>query len=154
MLPLRTSVALSLISTSACAAPSARFPGGDTVHATLAAAVQQGPGSVVSLDSVIIGEWRALYVFTPYTNSSHIRDCVGSRISTHGIEFTDIHTLLVLVPTKGAPATLAVRNDVGFAPAAANRVYPRGAASFLVQEPQPQSWGDLVPASGLTRSCS
>ena len=143
-----------IISASACDAPSARFPGGDTLYATLAAAVRQGPGSIVSLDSVIVGDWRTLYVFTPYTNSSRIRECVGSRIPTHGVEFNDTHTLLVLVPPIGAPATLTVRNDVSFAPEAASRVYPRGAASFSVQEPRPQSWGHLIPASGLTRSCS
>jgi hypothetical protein len=144
---------LTILFTSACTAPSAEFPSADRLHGVLLAAVEAGPGTIVSLDSVIAGDWTALYVFSPYTSASRIGECVGARVSTHGIEARDDITLLVLRPAKGSARSIAIPRTADFAPEAANRAYPRGSASFVVREPHAPSWGHLLPASGTTRPC-
>ena len=152
-MPVRTYLTLLTLVAAACTAPSAEFPPVARLHNVLVDAVKGGPGTIVSLDTVIAGDWEALYVFSPYTGSSHIRECVGARVPTRGIEANDGITLLVLAPTKGAPLSIAIPGDVSFAPEATSRAYTRGSVSFVVQEPRPQSWGHFIPASGSTRSC-
>lgn len=140
--------------TAACNSSSADFPPMDAIEGVLSAAVSQGPGTLVSLDTVIGGEWRFLYIIGPYTNPLAIRQCVGSSVATHGIEVHDGFTLLVLEPVRGALRSVALPGRVAFAPEANNRIYPRGSASFAVQEGGPGSRRHLIPAGGRTRGCS
>ena len=125
-MPVRTySSLLTLFVASACTAPSAELPPVDRLHSVLRGAVKGGPGTIVSLDTVIAGDWEVLYVFSPYTGSSHIRECVGARVPTRGIEANDGITLLVLAPTKGAAHSIAIPRDVSFARSDQSSLPPR-----------------------------
>ena len=138
----------------ACDSSSAEFPPVDAIEEVLSAAVSQGPGTVVALDTVIGGEWRFLYIIGPYTNPIAIRRCVGASVATRGIEVHDGFTLLVLEPVRGALRSVALPGRVAFAPEATNRIYPRGSASFAAQEAGPGLRRHLIPAGSRTRGCS
>jgi len=145
---LRLLSTLCVLVAIGCADPSAVLPSADVLHSALSAAVKRGPGAIVSLDSVIGGDWRTLYVFGPYTPSTTIDRCVGMRVNHRDIDARDGINLLVLKPAKGRASSVVVARDVDFGPEAVGRAYSRGAASFAVRLPSPQAWGHLVPASG------
>ena len=123
------------------------------LHDALRAAIQRGPGTVISFDSLIRGDWRNVYVFGPYTSVSDIERCIGGKVATHSIEGRDDVSLIVLQSASGRLSSALVRRDVNFGSEAVGRAYPRGAATFKVRVPLAPGWGELVPSNGPPTVC-
>lgn len=136
-----------------CAPASANLPSARYLQSVFAEAIERGPGTTVSLDVVITGEWRHLYVFGPYTPEATIERCVGQPVRDYGISGRDNINLLVLVPDRGPARTRAVSRQTDFSSEAVGRAYPRGAATFAVLRRSRDGTPQLVPASGLVRQC-
>ena len=150
--PVVVPIALAL--SLACDNASSRMPSSDKLKADLALLVGKGPGTIVSLDSMLPGDWRDLYVFGAYTPQEYIDRCVGTSVDGRSIGVQDGYVLIVLTSSEGNPSSLDIRGGVAFDRAALGRVYPRGTASFIVNRDTLDFRNKLVPQSGLPRSCS
>lgn len=119
----------------------------------IAASMQPGPGAVVSLDSMIPGDWRTLYLFEAYTPQDYMDRCAGKPVDARSIGVQDGYVLLVLESSEGRLTSIDLRGGVPFGRAALGRAYPRGAASFLVTADSLERRNTLVPRGSL-RQCA
>ncbi len=129
-----------------------------TLEAHLPAALARGPGTVVDLASVVDRPWREVAVFGPYTGAAAVARCVSASegyLLSRGIEGRDDVTLLVFSYADGSHASVALpRRTADFGPESVGAVYARPLARFRVRRPGPGTWGDVVPARGVTRRCA
>lgn len=145
---------LALVSV-ACAGAEPPAPNADSLHAKLAGAVQQGPGTRVSLDSLAPGPWRAIYVFAPYTPDEWLRRCVGAKVYSNGIEAREDINLIVFVDTANHARSVAVKRlGVDFAPEGTSHAYAPDSAIFVVRNPASGAWGQFVPAARSMKRCT
>lgn len=129
-----------------------RLPSENTLQKAIADAMQPGPGTVVSLDSMIPGDWRTLYLFEAYTPQDYMDRCAGKPVDAGSIGVQDGYVLLVVESRNGRLSSVDLRGGVPFSRAALGRAYARGAASFLVAADSLERRNMLVPR-GSPRSC-
>ena len=123
-----------------------------SVHRTLATFVRRGAGVEAPIDSVVAGDWTALYVFGPYTTAAVAARCVGRSVELRGVDVQDDANLIVLVHDAEPRSLRIPRATVDFAPEALRYRYVRG-DRWRVRQPPAGTWGNLVPASEPTKRC-
>ena len=135
--------------------PSARLPAEDALRDSIARRVAQGPGTIVSLDSILSGEWRTLYLFGAYTPYYAVEQCVDGFVNSRGLGVQDGWLLFVLEPVSGRRSSRLVRGGLPFGHDATDRIYPRGAASFVVEIDSSGGYRRtrLRPTSSAVRRC-
>ena len=115
------------------------------------------PGIVISIDSLGPRNWSTMYLFGPYTAAEVIRRCLNATggFSTHGIESRDDIYVLMFRSAEGRISSMTLdRGRFTLASETVGREYPRGTASFTSHHSATSGRVELVPAGGLTRSCS
>ena len=148
----RLILALAISGAASCSAVEHAETGGLT-HRQLVALVQRGAGTEAPLDSIISGEWNALYVFGPYTPADVIHRCVGGRVESHGLDARDDINLVVLLRNGSRTSLTVPRTHADFAPEALRARF-RPDDRWRVRQPPPGSWGNLEATSELTSRCS
>jgi hypothetical protein len=150
---LRVFLALFL---TACG-PRDSPPPAEELHVELRRAVGRGTSTAVSLADIAPGSWRRVYIFGPYTPVSTIRDCLGvswARPLARGIQERDDVNLLIFEYAGHVHRSVAVsRSAADFGPEAVGRGYSADEARFVVRDPSPGTWGNLVPVAEARIRC-
>ena len=124
----------------------------------IAAAVARQQDGEVVLAELVTSDWTQVGVFGPYARLAILDRCIGGGSTarlTRGIDSRDDVTLLVFTFPDGSheSATVPLATAI-FAPETDGKIYARPQARFRVTQGETGHWSHLVPASGVTRSCT
>ena len=84
----------------------------EVVESLRTATRKQGDGSQFDLAEVVAFDWDMAHVFTPYTSTETVKEALGSRIDSRGIDMHDSFNLLVITRNGGVVLTVKVPRGV------------------------------------------